>query len=349
MVSLRTLGLLCLATASNALQYKGVDWTSVKVEERAGIKYQTASGQNQPLEQILKGAGVNTVRQRIWVNPSNGDYNLNYNIEIARRAQAQGLGIYLDLHLSDTWADPAHQSIPSGWPSDIEGLSWKLYNYTLEVSNAFAAAGIRPTIISVGNEIRGGLLWPTGKYDKLYNIARLLHSGSWGIKDSNLNPKPKIMYHLDNGWDWSVQDWFYSSVLAQGPLVSSDFDQIGVSYYPFYGESATLSNLKTSLTNLANKYGKELLVVETNWPTSCPSPAYTFPSDLRSIPFTADGQRTFIQKVAQVVSSVNRGVGLFYWEPAWMNNQALGSSCSSNTLFAWPGKALSSLSVFSSI
>jgi arabinogalactan endo-1,4-beta-galactosidase len=349
MVSLRSLGLLCLASTSTALQYVGVDWSSVKVEERAGVKYTNAAGVAQPLEKTLAQAGVNTVRQRIWVNPSNGDYNLNYNIEIAKRAQAQGLGIYLDLHLSDTWADPAHQTIPSGWPSDIDGLSWRLYNYTRDVSNAFAAAGIKPTIISVGNEIRGGLLWPTGKYDKMYNIARLLHSGAFGIKDSNLNPKPKIMFHLDNGWDWSLQDWFYSTVLSQGPLLSSDFDQIGVSFYPFYGQDATLSNLRTTLNNLANKYGKELLVVETNWPTACPSPAYAWPSDLRNIPFTADGQRTFIQNVASVVAGVKKGVGLFYWEPAWVNNQGLGSSCSSNTMFAWPGKALSSLSVFSSI
>jgi arabinogalactan endo-1,4-beta-galactosidase len=27
----------------------------------------------QPLETILKNAGVNTVRQRIWVNPSDGN------------------------------------------------------------------------------------------------------------------------------------------------------------------------------------------------------------------------------------------------------------------------------------
>ncbi|KAH7328900.1 family 53 glycosyl hydrolase [Stachybotrys elegans] len=340
---------LCLASASAALQYRGVDWSSARVEENAGIRYTTASGASQPLEQILASSGVNTVRQRVWVNPSGGAYNLDYNIALARRAQAQGMGVYIDLHLSDTWADPAHQTIPSGWPSDIDSLSWRLYNYTLDVSNRLAAAGIRPTIISVGNEIRGGLLWPTGRYDQPYNIARLLNSGCWGIKDSNLNPKPKIMLHLDNGWDSSVQDWFYTTVLSQGPLRTSDFDMMGVSFYPFYGSSATISNLRSALTNMANKWGKELVVAETNWPTSCPSPAQPFPNDVRDIPFSADGQRTYIQRVAQAVSSVRGGVGLFYWEPAWMNNQALGSSCSSNTMFSWPGRALSSLSVFSSI
>lgn len=310
----RPLAILSLLPwADAALRYKGVDWSSVRVEERNGISYKTTSGQTQPLEQILASAGVNTVRQRVWVNPSNGDYNLDYNIALARRAQARGLGVYIDLHLSDTWADPANQRIPSGWPTDIENLSWRLYNYTLDVSNRLADAGVTPTIISVGNEIRGGLLWPTGKYDQPYNIARLLHSGSAGIKDSRLNPKPKIMLHLDNGWDWGLQEWFYSLVLEQGPLLTSDFDMMGVSFYPFYGQDATLANLRTTLTNMSNRWGKELVVAETDWPTSCPSPQYPFPSDVSSIPFSAAGQTTYVQRVAQVVAGVNRGVGLFYW------------------------------------
>jgi arabinogalactan endo-1,4-beta-galactosidase len=100
---------------------------------------------------------------------------------------------------------------------------------------------------------------------------------------------------------------------------------------------------------MANEWGKEIVVAETDWPTSCPSPAYSFPSDLSSIPFSADGQVTFVEKVAAVVAGISNGVGLFYWEPAWVDNAALGSSCSSNTMFAYPGTALSSLAVFNSI
>ncbi|KAI1279239.1 glycoside hydrolase family 53 protein [Xylaria sp. FL0933] len=344
-----TLIALAAAPVRGALTYKGVDWSSVLVEEKAGRSYSSTSGTKGSLESILKASGVNTVRQRVWVNPSDGNYNLAYNLQIAQRAKTAGLNIYLDLHFSDTWADPAHQTIPSGWPTDIDNLSWKLYNYTMDVSNQFAAAGITPTIISIGNEIRGGLLWPTGKYDQLYNIARLLNSAAYGIKDSNLSTQPKIMIHLDNGWDWDTQEWFYSSVLEQGPLAASDFDIMGVSFYPFYGSGATLAALKTSLTNMASTWGKEIVVAETNWPTSCPSPAYAFPSDLTSIPFSAAGQTTFMQKLAAVVAGVSNGKGIFYWEPAWVDNQALGSSCASNTMFAYPGTELSSLDVFTTI
>ncbi|KAK1774122.1 family 53 glycosyl hydrolase [Copromyces sp. CBS 386.78] len=340
---------LGLSASAAALTYKGVDWSSVVVEEKAGVSYKNVNGGAQSIEQILRDSGVNTVRQRVWVNPSGGTYNMAYNINLAKRAKNAGLGVYVDFHFSDTWADPAHQAIPSGWPTAIDDLAWKLYNYTLDASNQFQDNGVQPTIMSIGNEITGGLLWPTGGTSSWYNMARLLHSASAGIKDSRLNPKPKIMIHLDNGWNWNTQNNWYTNVLKQGPLVSSDYDMMGVSFYPFYSASATLTSLKSSLTNMANKWGKELVVAETDWPTSCPNPADAFPSDAKNIPFTAAGQSQWIKAVADVVASVPKGNGLFYWEPAWIHNANLGSSCANNCMFSNSGQALSSLSVFRNI
>jgi arabinogalactan endo-1,4-beta-galactosidase len=348
MVLFRFLAFLSYCSVALALTYKGVDWSSVALEEKKGIQY-TNGGSAQPLEKILAANGVNSVRQRVWVNPSNGDYNLDYNLKLAKRAKAAGLSVYLTLHFSDTWADPANQRIPSGWPTGIDDLAWKLYNYTQQISDAFQSAGVPPAVISIGNEITAGLLFPTGSTKSYYNIGRLLNSAAYGIKDSSLSPKPKIMIHLDKGWDWGTQEYFYTQVLGQKGLTLGAFDAMGVSFYPFYGSGATFSALETSLTNMANKWGKQVFVSELDWPTSCPSPAQPFPSDMRNIPFSADGQAQFIKKVASIVSKVKGGAGLYYWEPAWMNNQSLGSSCPSNTLFSWPGKALSSLSVFKSI
>lgn len=109
--------------ASASLTYKGVDWSSVKVVEDDNGSYKSSSGKTEALETILADAGVNTVRQRVWVDEPNGGYGLNYNLEIAKRAVDAGLDIYLDLHLSNTWADPANQAIPSGWPTDLSDLT----------------------------------------------------------------------------------------------------------------------------------------------------------------------------------------------------------------------------------
>jgi len=326
------------------------------VTERAKQTYKTASGTTQPLETILKASGVNIVRQRLWVNPSNGDYNLDYNLKLARRAQAAGLLVYLDMHFSDTWADPGHQAIPASWPTDINDLSSQLYNYTLSVSNSFSSAGIPLALISIGNEITAGLLWPTGSTSSYGSVSRLLHSASAGIKDSHLyksasaSAKPKIMIHLDNGWNWATQKSWYTSVLgSNGGLVAADFDVMGVSYYPFYNSGATLAALKASLANMASTWGKQLVVAETDWPVTCPAPQYAFPSDAKSIPFSAPGQTTWVKDVAGVLAAVQGGGGLFYWEPSWIGNANLGSSCADNLMVDASGVARSSLAVFGQI
>jgi arabinogalactan endo-1,4-beta-galactosidase len=101
---------LLVPFAANAgLTYKGVDWSSTSMLEKSGKSFKTTDGKTTALETILKSSGVNTVRQRLWVNPSDGNYNLAYNVALGKRAKAAGLGVYLDLHFSDTWADPAHQ------------------------------------------------------------------------------------------------------------------------------------------------------------------------------------------------------------------------------------------------
>ncbi|KAL3703060.1 galactokinase [Talaromyces marneffei ATCC 18224] len=337
--------------ASATLRYRGADISSLLVEENNHISYKNTNGAGAKLETILASNGVNTVRQRLWVNPSDGVYGLDYNRQLAARMVNAGMKIYLDMHFSDTWADPSHQTTPSGWSTtDIGTLSWQLYNYTMDVCNSFAEQNIPLEIVSIGNEIRAGLLWPLGSTSNYHNIATLLHSAAWGIKDSKLATKPKIMIHLDNGWSWSEQSYFYNTVLAEGPLLKTDFDLMGVSYYPFYTSSATLASLKSTLANMASTWGKGLIVAETNWPFACPRPAYAFPSDLTSIPFSAAGQATFLKDVASIVAGTSNGLGMFYWEPAWIGNAGLGSSCSDNLLVDSSTDAFrTSVEVFSSI
>lgn len=338
-----------------ALPHRGVDWSSLLAVEASGKSYKNTAGQTQPLETILKNAGVNTVRQRIWVNPSDGNYNLDYNIRLAKRAQAAGLQVYLDFHYSDTWADPGKQGLPAAWKSlNKDALVKQVYDYTKSVLDTFQKNKIQLSIVSIGNEITSGLLFPIGQMSKTdgpKNVAALLKSASRAVKESSLSPKPKIMIHLDNGWKWDTQQWWYDTVLnSGGGLSAADFDVQGVSYYPFYNSAATLSSLGSSLSNMAKKYGKEVMVAETDWPTYCPNPAYAFPSDTKNIPFTVDGQVQWVKAVADKVKSVGgKGTGLFYWEPAWIGNAGLGSSCGYNLMVADDGKDMGSLRVFGEI
>lgn len=50
----------------------------------------------------------------------------------------------------------------------------------------------------------------------------------------------------------------------------------------------------------------------------------------RSIPISAAGQTTWVAGIRDAVASLSggRGIGIVYWEPAWIGNAGLGSSCS---------------------
>ncbi|KAL2830623.1 family 53 glycosyl hydrolase [Aspergillus cavernicola] len=345
-----TSALLSLPVIANAaLTYRGADISSLFIEEDAGIEYKNLNGEVQALEGILADNGVNSIRQRLWVNPSDGNYNLDYNVDLAKRAQAAGHSIYLDLHLSDTWADPGDQTTPSDWSTtDITTLAGQVNNYTLDVLNTFAENSIPVEIISIGNEIRNGVLWPLGDISNFDNIATILQAGSSAVKSSDLAETPKIMIHLDNGWSWDQQQYFYDSVLATGILQSTDFDLIGVSYYPFFNEEATLASLESTVGQLKSTYQHDVLVVEANWPVSCPNPEYTFPSDLQPISFSTEGQMTFLTEVANAISS-GGGIGLYYWEPMWIDNAGLGSSCDDNLLVDSDGQVRDSVAVFADL
>lgn len=97
------------AVLGDSITYKGADISSLLMLEESGQTYKTTGGVTTALEEILASSGVNSVRQRVWVDPSDGNYNLDYNLKLAKRVKAAGMGVYLDLHLSDTWADPSHQ------------------------------------------------------------------------------------------------------------------------------------------------------------------------------------------------------------------------------------------------
>ena len=339
---------------TTALQHKGVDWSSLLIEERAGRTYKNAAGQTQPLEQILKAAGVTSVRQRLWVNPSGGNYSLDYNLQLAKRAINANLNVYLNLHYSDTWADPAHQDTPAQWRSlNTDALVNKVYSYTKDVMDSFQKAGIPLHIVSIGNEITPGLLHPTGRLSDSSgpsNVARILKAASSAIKESTLKPTPKIMIHIDNGWKWDTQQWWYDRVLGS-TFSANDYDIQGISYYPFYNAAATLSALSTSMTNMANRYKKPVMVVETNWPTYCSNPRYAFPSDVKGIPFSVEGQVQWLKEVARRVEGVPNGLGqgLWYWEPAWIDNAGLGSSCQWNLMVDDQGRDMGGLKVFGQI
>ncbi|RDW75029.1 putative arabinogalactan endo-1,4-beta-galactosidase [Coleophoma cylindrospora] len=301
-----------------------------------------------PAEDILGDGGMNTVRLRIWVNPVGGTYGLDYNIELARRFQRKGYKIYLDFHFSDSWADPNKQPPPAAWPTSLGPLSSTLRSYVRDTLISFQDAGVQLNLVALGNEIRHGMLWPTGYADvdvepwsatiqNFSNLATLWKAGRAGVNDAIKQgvTKPQVMIHIDNGWNLTLQQRWYDAMTANG-VQTSDWDVFGFSFYPFYGTSATFENLRTTLNWLAHKYKKPLQVVETDYPAICNGEYNPIPeSSEPEIPYSVAGQTIWTDDVIDVVRAVpfGLGVGVHYWEPAWLNNTSLGSDCEDAILF----------------
>jgi arabinogalactan endo-1,4-beta-galactosidase len=74
------------------------------------VTYLDTRGRPQALERILAAGGARAARMRLWVHPIEGVYDLQYNLQLARRVQDAGMAVYLDFHYSDTWADPQRAS-----------------------------------------------------------------------------------------------------------------------------------------------------------------------------------------------------------------------------------------------
>ena len=155
----------------NAIPDRGADLSFEPQEEAAGAHF-TDSGVPGSALSILNAHGMNYVRLRLWVNPPAGYSDLASDLRMARRIKAAGDKLYLDIHYSDFWADPTHQNIPAAWQGqDLTQLTTTVQNYTAQVIGAFAAQGTPVDMVSIGNEIRNGILWPVGEVDWTANTG----------------------------------------------------------------------------------------------------------------------------------------------------------------------------------
>src|SRR5215467_12742860 len=94
---------------------KGADISWLTQLEASNYKFYNSNGNQQDCMQILKGLGINAVRLRAWVTPTDGWCNTNDVVEKAIRAKNRGMKIMIDFHYSDSWADPGKQTKPVAW------------------------------------------------------------------------------------------------------------------------------------------------------------------------------------------------------------------------------------------
>jgi arabinogalactan endo-1,4-beta-galactosidase len=304
------------ARAANTLTMLGADVSSLQRSLDLGAVYRDASGTARDPLDILEGAGVNYVRLRIWNNPASGYDNEAKVLAVARSVKAKGLGLMIDFHYSDTWADPGKQYKPAAWASHgIAALQTDVYDYTYGVCTALEAQGTAPDSVQIGNEINVGMLWNDGKVvnNDFTNLSLLLKAGYNAIKACNGGTK--VIIHTADADSDAHARWFYDGIAAKGV----SWDITGLSYYCFW--HGPLSTLSSVVTDVRTRYGKPVVIAETAYPFTAANAdseanAVGGSAPCAGYPATWAGQAaefTAVQDTARAAGAI----GVFYWEPTW--------------------------------
>jgi arabinogalactan endo-1,4-beta-galactosidase len=343
----------------------GADLSFTPQELAAGAQFTDRSRPGNPVE-IMRDNGANWVRMRLWVNPPAGYSDLASDLALARAVHAAGMKIYLDIMYSDFWADPTQQNIPAAWQGqDLAQLTQTVQSYTQQVISAFAQQGTPVDMVSIGNEIRNGILWPIGEVDWTTNtgwdnLAQLLKAGVAGAEAANPpGHRLLIMMHFDQGGNNQLSQEFYQNLENLGV----PFDVIGLSYYPFF--HGPISAMRANVDALATEFHKPIVIAETQYawtlangneqPGDSTGDFVWQPSQLSAgYPASPGGQLSFLSDELSILAQVpdGLGMGMFYWAPDWIPGvpwepgAGIGSPNVNLTLFDFQGTALPSIGLF---
>ena len=300
----------------------GMDVSSVIAEEESGVKYYDFDGEEKDLFEILSQHGINCIRVRVWNDPydkkgrgyGGGNCDIDKAVRIGRRATAQGMKLLVDFHYSDFWADPGKQMVPKAWEGlEIEEKTEAVYRFTKECLEKLRAAGVDVSMVQVGNETNqwlcGEKLW--------FNIQYLMQAGARAVRE--IYPEALVALHFAN-----PESGAYATYARKMDYYRVDYDVFASSYYPFW--HGTLDNLAAVLSEVADTYGKKVMVVETSYPYTEEDTDFSGNTVgggsgvAQDYPFSVQGQANAVRDLADtLVNRTKNAIGLCYWEGAWIS------------------------------
>jgi len=320
---------------------RSADLSFLPTIRKEGTVFYNAQQQAGDALDILKAAGCNTVRLRLWHTPVSSSSSLEEVHSFANEARAKGLKIWIVIHYSDTWADPGNQEKPAAWMNaSATVLGDSVYNYTKRVVKL-----LNPEYVQLGNEINGGLLWPEGRISNLANFSLYLKRGAAAVRESSTTTKI-ILHHAG-----TEADAFYATVKNQ----QIDYDIIGLSYYPRW-HSKSLTEVSAALDRLSATNDKDIILAETAYPFTLGWNDYTnnlvgeASHLLTGYPASPTGQKDFLMTIRSMMELTPRGLGFSYWEPEWVAYRGTeasdGSPWENMALFDFNRQALPGIEVF---
>lgn len=308
----------------------GVDISSYRALKDSGVKYYDFEGNeldDAGFFKLLKASGINYVRIRVWNNPydasgngyGGGNNDLLKAVDMGKLATDAGMRVLIDFHYSDFWADPAKQKAPKAWADmTIAEKTAAVKDYTMNSLNTLLDAGVDVGMVQVGNETNNGIAGESGLENA--NTTAIFRAGCEAIQqvEQDRNKEIKAVVHFANPEKQNYMT--YAKALADAGV---EYDVFASSYYPYW--HGTLDNLKNQLNAITEKYGKEVMVAETSWATGLEDSdghANTVREGNNDAgmdyDFSIYGQAKELREVINAVAEMDKGIGVFYWEPAWI-------------------------------
>lgn len=300
----------------------GMDASAVLSLEASGVRYYDYDGNEQDVFKTLASSGVNSVRVRVWNRPfddngngfGGGNCDIDTAVEIGKRATRYGMGLIVDFHLSDFWADPGKQMVPRAWKDfDIEKKTEAVYEYVKDCLKKLKKAGVFVRMVQIGNETNGALCGET----IWFNIQYLMQAGSKACRE--VFPEALVALHFAN----PEKTGSYASYASKLAYYDVDYDVFASSYYPYW--HGTLDNLAACLDSIAKTYNKKVMVMETSYAYTAEDSDYSGNtiSDggglVKPYPFTVQGQANNVRDITDtVVNRMSNGIGVVYWEGTWI-------------------------------
>lgn len=300
-----TLGALSIFTASAADPFwLGGDISGTTADEARGHFTKNTDGVATETTRLMKDYGMNATRLRVWVDPKDGFSSPEDVLKMAKRSQELDMPVMIDFHYSDWWADPGKQNPPKAWEGlSLEETAKALADHTRSTLQLLKDNGIDVKWVQVGNETTHGFLWPMGRFEENpANYAFLTKAGCEAVKE--VYPDAKTIIHLDDGFNQWLYDTVFDSLKANGV----EWDIIGMSIYPYWAmegnkEESEIMTLVDSIANirhLKEKYGSEVMIVETGVDAREPEKG-----------------KQFIDALIKAAKELTDGActGVFYWAP----------------------------------
>ena len=318
----------------------GMDASCVPSLEASGVKYYDHDGVERDVYEILADNGINYIRVRIWNDPFDADGNgygggncdIENAIAVGQRATKAGLKLLVNFHYSDFWADPSKQMVPKAWQGmSIDEKTEAVYVFTKDCLEKLMQAGVDIGMVQVGNETNGVLCGESASaLGGWQRIMQLISAGSRAVRE--VCPNALVAVHFSN----PEQVGTYATYSKNLDYYGVDYDVFASSYYPFW--HGTLDNLAALLSDIANTYGKKVMVAETSYaytPRDTDFFANTLGEDNKAdgYSFTVQGQADLVRDVIDtVVNKTPAGIGVFYWEGTWIG---VGTSSYEENLVKW--------------